>query len=122
MLSQDPNTVLVDVRTMVEWAYVGLPDLSSLNKKVVTIEWSKLTGQQNLGFTQQLMAQVPQDKTLLFICRAGLRSHAAAMAALQAGYQAAINVEDGFDGPLDDNGQRKLVSGWCASGLPWTQD
>ncbi|MCE2517943.1 MAG: rhodanese-like domain-containing protein, partial [Alphaproteobacteria bacterium] len=97
MLAEDPDTVLVDVRTMVEWAYVGLPNLTSIGKDVVTIEWSKLTGQQNMAFAQQLMAQVPKDKTVLFICRAGLRSHSAAMAALLAGYAAEVNVEEGFD-------------------------
>ena len=122
-LSQDNNTILVDVRTMVEWAYVGIPDLSSLDKEVVTVEWTKMSGQQNAAFVRQLQTKIPdQDKSLLFICRAGLRSHAAAVAARHAGYTDVVNVNDGFDGGLDDNGQRKTVSGWCAEGLPWTQD
>lgn len=121
ILSNDPDAVLVDVRTMVEWAYVGIPDLSSLGKEVVTIEWSKLTGQPNAGFIQQLTKQVPMDKNLLFICRAGMRSHSASIAAAGAGYANILNVHDGFDGELNDKGQRKTVSGWCAENLPWTQ-
>ena len=38
-LSEDPNAVLIDVRTEAEWNYVGLPDLSSLGKQVLRIEW-----------------------------------------------------------------------------------
>ena len=122
-LQSDADTVLVDVRTMVEWAYVGIPDLSSLNKDVVTVEWTKMSGQQNSSFVRQLQTSVPDhDKKLLFICRAGLRSHAAAVAARHAGYSHVVNVNDGFDGKRDDKGQRKTVTGWCALGLPWTQD
>ena len=122
MLKQDPDAVLLDVRSMVEWAYVGVPDLSSLHKDVVTIEWSKMTGQPNAAFSKQLEDAVPKDKKLLVICRAGIRSHAACQAAAQLGYAEIYNIEDGFDGQLDDNRQRKSVSGWCASGLPWIQD
>ncbi len=122
-LANDDQTVLVDVRTMVEWAYVGVPDLTTLGKDVVTIEWTKMSGQQNSAFTRQLLQSVPDtDKKLMFICRAGLRSHAAAVAARHAGYGHVVNVNDGFDGSLNEHGQRKTISGWCAEGLPWTQN
>ena len=122
MLESEPGTQLVDVRTMVEWAYVGVPDLAQLGKEVVTVEWTKMSGQQNSGFVRQLQQAVPDLNTkLLFICRAGIRSHAAAVAARHAGYTGVLNVNDGFDGPLDDKGQRKTVSGWCAENLPWNQ-
>ena len=122
LLKDDPETVLLDVRSMVEWAYVGIPDLASINKDVVTIEWSKMTGQPNAAFSKQLEQAVPKDKKLLVICRAGVRSHAACQAAEQLGYTDVYNIEDGFDGALDENGHRKSISGWCASGLPWSQD
>lgn len=122
LLKDDPETVLLDVRSMVEWAYVGIPDLASINKDVVTIEWSKMTGQPNAAFSKQLEQAIPKDKKLLVICRAGVRSHAACQAAEQLGYTNIYNIEDGFDGALDENGHRKSISGWCASGLPWSQD
>ncbi|GAG76439.1 unnamed protein product, partial [marine sediment metagenome] len=34
-LKQDPGSVLIDVRTQAEWAYVGVPDLSSLGKQLL---------------------------------------------------------------------------------------
>ena len=40
-LQQDPRAALVDVRTHAEWSYVGLPDLRSLGRDVVRIEWQR---------------------------------------------------------------------------------
>jgi len=38
-LKEEPTAVLIDVRTRAEWAYVGLPDLSSIGKRPFLIEW-----------------------------------------------------------------------------------
>jgi len=38
-LKSDSGSVLIDVRTIAEWAYVGLPDLSSIGKRPVLVEW-----------------------------------------------------------------------------------
>ena len=40
LLSDNPDAVLVDVRTDAEWRFVGVPDLSSLGREVVYIEWN----------------------------------------------------------------------------------
>jgi rhodanese-related sulfurtransferase len=121
ILVENPDAVLVDVRTMAEWVYVGQPDLTELGKQTLTIEWVRLSGQLNADFNAQLMAQVPIDKTIILICRSGVRSQAAGQAALQMGYQNVAHAADGFEGTLDRQGHRKTVSGWCFSGLPWTQ-
>ena len=38
-LVNDPNSHLIDVRTKPEWDYVGVPDLSSINKQVTFVSW-----------------------------------------------------------------------------------
>jgi hypothetical protein len=38
-LSKDAGSVLIDVRTRAEWTFVGLPDLSEIGKRVLTVEW-----------------------------------------------------------------------------------
>ena len=38
-LKRDPGSVLIDVRTQAEWTFVGVPDLSSLGKQLLLIEW-----------------------------------------------------------------------------------
>ena len=53
LLSQDPDAVLVDVRTQAEWNYVGIPDLSPLGKRTVLIEWVGFPdGSRNPRFTE----------------------------------------------------------------------
>ncbi|MFG3591022.1 hypothetical protein [Bradyrhizobium sp. RDI18] len=44
-LEGDPKTVLADVRTRAEWAFVGVPDLSKINKDVMLIEWADVPRQ-----------------------------------------------------------------------------
>ena len=35
MLERDKSAVLVDVRTKAEWSYVGVPDLSAIDKETL---------------------------------------------------------------------------------------
>ena len=63
-------------------------------------------------------AQAPEDTAveLVFLCRSGARSIAAATAATQAGYTS-YNVLEGFEGETDRFGER-TVNGWKNRGLP----
>ncbi|MER2222591.1 MAG: rhodanese-like domain-containing protein, partial [Rhodococcus sp. (in: high G+C Gram-positive bacteria)] len=55
LLRENPDAVLVDVRTDAEWKYVGVPDVSSLGKQAALIEWvSHPTGARNDNFVDQL--------------------------------------------------------------------
>lgn len=121
-LESDPDAVLVDVRTSAEWSFVGLPDLTSVGKRVVPIEWTTFPeGAPNPRFLDDLRASIPTDDTpVLFLCRSGARSVAATAAATAAGYTAAHNVSEGFEGDLDAQGHR-AVNGWKQAGLPWRQ-
>src|ERR1700742_5223973 len=59
MLSDNPQAVLVDVRTDAEWRFVGVPDLSSLGREVVYIEWNTSDGRRNPEFLNELQDRVP---------------------------------------------------------------
>jgi len=122
-LRDDPDAVLVDVRTDAEWAYVGLPDLAPLGKTVHRIAWQLFPAMTvNEGFVQALReAGLTPRSRIHFLCRSGARSLAAAKAAVEAGYPHAINISDGFEGPVDEAGHRRTRAGWIASGLPWRQ-
>ena len=112
---QKAGAALVDVRSRAELDFVGRIPGS------VEIEWKSYPGMKpNPDFVQQLIQKVPQSAKVMFICRSGGRSHDAALAALQAGYQA-YNVLEGFEGDRDAGGHRNTVGGWRATGLPWTQ-
>ena len=121
-LQQDPRAVLVDVRTHAEWSYVGLPDLRSLGRDVVRVEWQRYPdGSINDGFVEELVAiGVERDQPLYFLCRSGVRSMAAAEAATAAGWTDSYNVSEGFEGPHDAQHHR-TVAGWKVAGLPWVQ-
>jgi rhodanese-related sulfurtransferase len=123
ILTQHPDAVLVDVRTTAEWNYVGAPDLRSLNKQIVPIEWQVYPAMQvNAGFAAALHdAGIAGDRPVLFLCRSGVRSKAAAQAMTAAGMARCYNIIDGFEGPADPAGHRGAVAGWKASGLPWQQ-
>ena len=123
ILSENKDAVLIDVRTRAEWNYVGLPDLESLAKKPALIEWQIFPSMQpNPEFVTALTdAFANKEAPLLFICRSGARSAAAAKAMTAAGYSTCLNVADGFEGPLDAQAKRGATGGWKATGLPWRQ-
>ncbi|MGE0216193.1 rhodanese-like domain-containing protein [Mycolicibacterium sp.] len=122
LLSQDADAVLVDCRTEAEWRFVGVPDLSSLQRDVLYIEWSRTDGSRNEGFVEDLKAAgiTPGERPVVFLCRSGNRSIGAAEAATEAGIGPSYNVLDGFEGNLDENRHRGST-GWKAVGLPWRQ-
>ena len=123
VLEENPRALVVDVRTDAEWSFVGLPDLSPIGREVVTIAWQVFpTMQVNTDFVVDLQAAgCTAQHHLYFLCRSGVRSLHAAMAAMAAGFPHAFNIADGFEGPCDGNGHRGRVAGWKAEGLPWRQ-
>ena len=126
-LEQDKGAVLIDVRTRAEWAFVGLPDLSQIDKRVLTVEWQTSPESRiDAAFPDRLgealaAAGADRDAALFFICRSGGRSRMAAEAMANAGYRRCRNVADGFEGPLDASRHRGQVAGWKAAGLAWVQ-
>ena len=123
ILGEEAMAHLIDVRTQAEWNFVGLPDLSDIEKPVHRVEWQGFPGgAPNPEFTDQVAATgaKPSD-TLFFLCRSGGRSKAAAIAQTAAGYKKCFNVTGGFEGDLDADGHRGHGAGWKAAGLPWKQ-
>lgn len=126
-LKRDARSVLIDVRTIAEWAYVGLPDLSSINKRPVLVEWQGFPDDRlNAAFVDRVVEaleaiEADRNSELFFICRSGSRSLKAARAMAAAGYTRCRNVADGFEGPLDPDRHRGRLAGWKARGLPWAQ-
>lgn len=116
LMREYPKAVLVDVRSRAEWDFVGrVPG-------AVEIEWKSYPGMMaNPRFLDELTAKVQKDAVTMFLCRSGGRSHDTAATATRAGYAAAFNVLEGFEGDRDDSGHRNSVGGWRAAGLPWVQ-
>ena len=117
ILQSAPGARLVDVRTRAELDWVGhIPDAQ-------TVEWSTYPGMKpNPHFIPQLGQVVDKEALVMFICRSGVRSHNAAVAATNAGYSVCYNVLEGFEGDKNADGQRNTLNGWRAAELPWEQD
>ncbi len=106
---------LIDVRTRFEHEYVGRVPGTPL------IEWKSLgAAGPNPHFVEQLDALAGKRANLMFLCRSGVRSHAAATAATEAGHARSFNIVEGFEGDLGPDGHRG-ATGWRAAGLPWIQ-
>lgn len=108
---------LIDVRTPEERKFVGyVPDS-------VHVAWMTGTSMlRNPRFVRELEGKARKTEVLLFLCRSGQRSAAAAEAATRSQFQHAFNVIEGFEGELDDRKRRGTTGGWRFGGLPWIQD
>ena len=114
----EKGAILVDVRTEGEWAHIGIPDTKATENDPLFIQWTFPGGIPNPDFITDLTQQAPEDDgtELVFLCRSGQRSIAAAIAATQAGFTS-YNVLEGFEGEPDRYGER-TVNGWKNRGLP----
>jgi len=127
MLEKDSQAFLVDVRTQPEWQYVGAPDLTSLGKSPVFLQWQVYPSMEVAGdFVERLTSELKkrgadESSPVLFLCRSGARSRQAAIAMTGAGWSRCHNVAEGFEGVLDAERHRGARSGWQARGLPWAQ-
>lgn len=128
-LRSDRRTVLIDVRTRAEWAFVGLPDLADAGAEPALIEWQSFP---DMAVTPDFAARALQAvdaagaEEAYFICRSGGRSMRAALVTAEAAAAAGralacFNVAEGFEGDLDPAGKRGALNGWKARALPWRQ-
>ncbi|MGR8918350.1 MAG: rhodanese-like domain-containing protein [Gammaproteobacteria bacterium] len=122
VLAHDASAILIDVRSKVEFDYVGHP------AQAVNVIWKDYPDwQENPNFVAEVRAALEASggdepaRPILAICRSGARSLAAAKALDAAGYTNLYNVEEGFEGDKNDAGHRCTVSGWKYHGLPWAQ-
>lgn len=124
LLKSDPNAVVLDVRSKVEFDYVGHP------VGAVHVPWQEFPGWQvDPQFVEKVRqkladrgtANPEKNVTVLSLCRSGSRSRAAAQALAASGFERVYNIAQGFEGDRDQNGHRGTVGGWRFHGLPWEQ-
>ena len=111
-LAATPNAVLVDVRMPGEWQAVGIPDLAELGRDVALNTLQTPAG-PNPSFLDDLRAaglEPGDDRPVVFLCKSGGRSPAAARIATAAGFGPAYNVLEGYEGHAE--------AGWFEAGLP----
>jgi len=117
MLKQ-PDTYLIDVRSVAEYVFVGHPKMAY---SLPLMFWNEAGAnmESNSEFVWDLQNRFQKSDRLIFICRSGGRSAKAARMAQKSGFAETLNVEKGFEGDKDSDGHR-TVNGWKNSGLPYT--
>jgi len=118
-LQEKANSVLIDVRTTPEWAFVGVPAV----ERLLRIAWQEFPAMEvNADFAAEVEAAgIEKTDELYLICRSGQRSASAAAALTAAGFANCYNVSEGFEGDRNGDGHRGTLGGWKHAGLPWFQ-
>jgi len=125
LVEQDPRAVLVDIRSTMEFLFVGHPVGAVHIPWIDEPDWTV-----NPDFVRKvrelLLGGVICDTSegcapVVLICRSGKRSVEAGNALIDAGLREVYNVLDGFEGERDDDHHRSTLGGWRFEGLPWEQ-
>ncbi|MDR9435631.1 MAG: rhodanese-like domain-containing protein [Thiohalophilus sp.] len=126
LLQDEPRTLLVDVRSHMEFLFIGHP-VGAIN--IPWIDEPDWTVNPNFvrELRQLLLGGLPHDESgsqavpVVLICRSGRRSREAGELLLQEGFLRVYNISDGFEGELDEQHHRSTLGGWRFAGLPWEQ-
>ena len=101
-IEDNPNSVLLDVRTEDEWNTDGKPDTKNLGIKSFFITISR-----EPSFLDTIKKNIDKKEQVLVMCAAGGRSIVAANILINEGYNV-LNVSDGFSGNGHDPGWKNL--------------
>ncbi len=120
---QDPRALLIDVRSSMEYLFVGHPQGSLHVPWIDEPDWvvnehfvvdiRKLA----LGGLHETSGDVP----IILICRSGVRSAEAGKVLIESGMKNVYHIDEGFEGKLDSSHHRSTVGGWRFYDLPWEQ-
>ena len=120
LIQKDPSAVLIDVRSTMEFLFVGHPVGAIHIPWLESPEWTP-----NPNFVTQVRQAVlggaSVGRPVLLLCRSGVRSLEAGEELVEAGFREIYNVAEGFEGKLDDSHHRGTLGGWRFHNLPWEQ-
>lgn len=118
------RALLIDVRSSMEYLFVGhavgsvhVPWIDEpdwvVNANFVTDIRKLMLG----GVAEDSSNEVP----IILICRSGKRSKEAGLKLIEAGFSKVYNIDEGFEGELDEKHHRSALGGWRFHNLPWEQ-
>lgn len=125
LLEKNPSAVIIDVRSSMEFLFVGhakgsvhvpwidAPDWT-VNPHFIPEVRKVMLGGVGLG-------EHASDAPVVLICRSGKRSLEAGKLLIENNFAEVYNVEEGFEGELDEQHHRSTRGGWRYHGLPWEQ-
>jgi len=125
LIEEDHRAVLVDIRSSMEFLFVGHPAGAVHVAWIDEPDW--VVNPHFVTEIRQLMLGgvtcEPGEACapIILICRSGKRSKEAGLKLVEAGLENVYHVTEGFEGELDEHHQRSKVGGWRFHGLPWEQ-
>ena len=125
LLRKDPKAVLIDIRSSMEYLFVGHP------AGAVHVPWiDEPDWEVNPDFVVEvrklMLGGLSHDEggshaPIILICRSGKRSKEAGDLLISKGMSNVYHVNEGFEGDLDGEHHRSTLGGWRFHGLPWEQ-
>lgn len=122
------KTVILDVRTQEEYAFVGhAPMAHNVPIMLLNPTGEKISMKPNAVFVSGIKMRFSEDATILVMCRSGARSAMAVNKLAEAGFKNVYNIVDGFEGgkvknPASYYHGKRMVNGWKNADAPWTYD
>ena len=123
ILKSDSKALLVDIRSNMEYLFVGHPKGALHVPWIDEPEWT-INPYFVRDIRQLLLGGVSEGgvgPAIILICRSGKRSVDAGNALLEQGLKYICHVNEGFEGDLDNTHHRSSNGGWRYHGLPWEQ-
>ena len=123
-LNEDATSVLLDVRSQMEYEYVGHVPASVLVALKEPPRWQSdpnFVDKVRQALEHSRPGQAPEELTIYTLCRSGARSMVAAQELASKGFNKVYNVKEGFEGDKDEQQHRGTLNGWRFHGLPWQQ-
>jgi rhodanese-related sulfurtransferase len=125
MMEENPRVVMIDVRSSMEYLFVGHPVGSVHVPWIDAPEWTVnphfVTEVRKVLLGGVGMGEHSNDAPVVLICRSGKRSLEAGKLLIEKEFKEVFNVDEGFEGELDEHHHRSTTGGWRYHGLPWEQ-
>jgi rhodanese-related sulfurtransferase len=125
MIQDDPRALLVDIRSSMEYLFVGHPVGAVHVPWIDEPDWTEnphfVTEIRKLILGGAVCTTDESCAPVILICRSGKRSLEAGKALRDAGFALVYHVDEGFEGELDEQHHRSSVGGWRFHGFPWEQ-
>jgi len=125
LLQDDPRAILVDIRSSMEFLFVGhakgAVHVAWIDEPDWTVNPHFVTDIRKLVLGGAVCSEDDGCSPVILICRSGKRSHEAGKTLLKENFSRVFHVDEGFEGDLDENHQRSTINGWRFHGLPWEQ-
>ena len=125
MMQHEPRAVMIDVRSDMEFLFVGHP-IGAIHIPWIDYPDWRLNANFVTEVRKLVLGGVCHDEPdsgvpILLICRSGKRSLEAGKLLISMDFIEVYNVSEGFEGELDDSHHRSTLGGWRFHGLPWEQ-